>query len=176
MSICPGCGAVAVPGALLCTQCCTPLVSSAVASNTPSVIPAMASAPASSHASCLVLVENGVPGTRVIDLPQGDFSLLLGRHDLQSSPPLVVDVDLTAFCGLIELPGGGRGYSVSRRHVSIARTSGALSITALSGGKTCVRSPGASVYDDLAAGASARLDVGARVVLGAQNPLIMEVT
>ena len=182
MNACPSCAAAIVPGAMLCPSCCAPLPSHAVAHAAPVPIanviafPAVASSQSAAIATGLALVDNGSASTqRVIDLPRGDFSLVLGRHDLTSAPPVVVDVDLAAYCAPVHLANGTSGYPVSRRHATVTRTGAALTITPSATGTTFVRKPGAPDFESVQPGASFPLEPGTRVVLGTHRPLIVEV-
>jgi hypothetical protein len=128
------------------------------------------------HATALVVVEHGVADrTRTIDLPPGDFSLLLGRHDLVATPPVVVDIDLSRFSPPVAMPDGTRGFPFSRRHATLSRIGGSLTVTSQGAGATFVRRAGSADFDAVATGSSSVLDPGSRVVLGAHLPLILEV-
>jgi hypothetical protein len=121
-------------------------------------------------------VENGVVDrSRTIDLPSGDFSLLVGRHDLVASPPVVVDIDVSRFCAPVAMPDGTKGYPVSRRHATISRIAGSLAVTSQGAGATFVRRAGKADFESVATGTSSVLDPGTRLVLGAHQPLILEV-
>jgi hypothetical protein len=176
MNACAACSAPLVAGALLCAQCGSPVASIAAGGVTPVSLAAVASAQKCAQATGLVVVENGVADpSRTIDLPAGDFSLSLGRHDLAATPPVVVDVDLSRFSPPVVMPDGTRGYAVSRRHATVSRVAGSITVTSHGAAATLVRRAGSMDFEPLPAGTSSVLDPGARIVLGAHRPLILEV-
>jgi hypothetical protein len=182
MSPCAVCHAQLVPGALLCPSCGTPAgLAPAGAAPSPAVavvVPfaPVASAPRGHTAIGLAPVENGTADpSRALSLPVGDFSLRVGRHDLTATPPHVVDVDLTSFAGPVQLPDGSRGFPFSRRHATLARVAGALTLTPSADATTFVRRAGEPDFAPLAGGTSRVLEVGTRVVFGTHRPLIVEV-
>lgn len=168
MSTCSGCGAAIGAGALLCGGCGMPAAIG---------VPVVSSAaPRAGVASGLSRVESGIADKRpAIELPRGDFSWTLGRHDLVARPPNVVDIDLGPLCTLIDLADGSRGFAVSRRHAVLARTGGTLTLRAQTDGSTFVRRADEADFAPLDAGAAQVIEVGARIVLGARSPLILEV-
>ncbi|MEI8256509.1 MAG: hypothetical protein WCJ30_12615 [Deltaproteobacteria bacterium] len=178
MSTCGTCGAVVTPGALMCPSCGVPVVSVSPGSGPAAVLPfaPVASSPRAGSAHALAPVAQGaVEHARAIALPGGDFTMLLGRHDLSTAPPTVVDIDLTSVCGPVALPDGSRGFPFSRRHATLSRVAGALTLTPCASGTTLVRRPGETDFAPLAGSTSRVLDVGSRVVFGAHQPLIVEV-
>lgn len=176
---CAQCNAPLVAGALLCAQCGAPVVAVAAVSPpapSPIAFAPVASAKKSAHGTGLAVVENGIADrTRTIDFPPGDFALLLGRHDLVATPPVVVDIDLSRFCPSVAMPDGTRGFPVSRRHATISRIGGSLTVTSQGASATFVRRAGSADFEAVPTGTSSVIDPGSRVVLGSHQPLILEV-
>jgi hypothetical protein len=136
----------------------------------------IASASRAITAHALARITHGtVDTTHRISLPSGDFSWVVGRHDLASMPPIVVDLDVSPYCEAIELPNGTRGFPVSRRHATLARIAGRLTLTPAASGTTFTRKPGCADFEGVDAGTSRVLETGARVVFGTVHPLILEV-
>ena len=107
-------------------------------------------------------------------LPGDDFSeLLLGRHDLEARPPVVVDLDLGPLS-----PRAGGGFALSRRQARLSRRAGQLYLCALGGAQTlhrAVASGAGAAFAVLPANQEIALEPGDRVAFGSgDRALVLE--
>src|SRR5258708_5683537 len=137
---CPTCGAPTLVGALLCI-CGAPLAANPV----PGSLSSVAASPAAMAAPIPIAAARPSPGRAFkvvgggaeLALPGADFDeLLLGRHDLEATPPVVVDLDLGPIA-----PRKSGGFAISRRQARLARRAGRLFLAALGGAQTLCRQP-----------------------------------
>lgn len=170
---CAVCGAPPLAGALLCV-CGSPLPVAAGPGAVP--IPAAAAAAPLGAIGALASPTGAalkvVGQTQAFALPGDDFSeLLLGRHDLEARPPVVVDLDLGPLS-----PRANGGFALSRRQARLSRRAGQLYLCALGGAQTLHRRVGAgTAFTVLPTNQEIALEPGDRVAFGSgDRALVLE--